>query len=158
MSITDSSAIGDTVTAVASLGPNEKFTGIYFSPVSTQVDSDFHKTMPEDLKTSFSMVSSGQPVVGSGRNIVSASDFEPFPFLLFMPSTTDDLGLSNTVSFSDWIKNIRKFSEPSFEGKGEFKYATTVNNNGNVHSTIKTVSFDKNSNADAKIISSQSSV
>lgn len=158
MSITDSSAIGDTVTAIASSGPNEKFTGIYFSPVSTQVDSDFDKTMSEGLKTSFSMVSSGQSVVGSGRNIVSVSNFEPFPFLLFMPSTTDDSGLSNTASYNDWIKNIRKFSEPSFEGKGEFKYVTKVNNNGNVHSTIKTVSFDKNPNADVKIVSSQRSV
>lgn len=155
--IIDSSASGDTVIAVAASGPNEKFPGIYFSPV--QRDSDFDKTIPGHLlKTSFNMVSPGQSVVGSGRNIGPVSNLEPFPFLLFMPINIDGSEFGNTASFSDWIKNIGKFYEPSFVGKGEYKSVTTINNNGHVYGKIKTVSFDKNPNSDVKIVSSESSV
>lgn len=156
LSISDSSAIGDTVIAVATSEPGQKLTSIHFSPMSTMLNSNFGKAIPLHLlKTSFSMVSPGRAVAGSGRNIASVSNFEPFPF--FMPINID-FGLSNTASFSDWIKNVEKFYEPTFAGKGEFKTVTTVNSNGHVHGKVKTVSFDKIPNSDVKIVSSESSV
>lgn len=158
LSITDPSAIGDTIIAVAAIGPDEKFTRIHFSPASIQLRSYFDKTIPELLlRTGFGNISPGQPAVETNRNYVSVSNFEPFPYLLFKPMNIDGSGFGNTASFGDWLKNVGKFKE-SFVGKGEFKSVTTVNNNGRVHSKIKTVSFDKNPNSDVKIVSSQSSV
>lgn len=53
MPIADSSAIGDTVIAVAAFVPGEKFTGVHISPMSTHLNSDFDKIFRERLlKTS----------------------------------------------------------------------------------------------------------
>lgn len=157
MYISDSAVVGDTVIAVAAAGPGQKFTSIRYPPTSTQFNSNFHETVPENLlRTSFSMVTPGRAVAGSGRNFVSVSNFEPFPF--FMPINIDGFGLGSPASFSDWIKNIEKFYEPTFAGNGEFKTVTTVTNNGHVHGKVKTVTFDKTPNSNVKIVRSESSV
>lgn len=135
--ITGNSPSGDTVIAISSSDPNiEKYLTVNFSNNSENVEEpNFNRSPSDTFHRTFSTALAGTNT-SSGRNFGS---FNPFllPFLNF-PLNLEGLGLNIRPG---WVQGVESY-EPNYNGNGEIKTMTAINDNGHVYGKVKTVTFD----------------